>query len=95
MTNLIKLTKFRSKFAKIANFVISFFVLTFLTFLTVSSSNGQSGQSGHVIFLHGDIDVFGDIANIASLASAFLSPKGTSRIRVPTNVNVIYSLYIP
>jgi len=31
----------------------------------------QLSQLSHVIFLHGDIVVFGDIANIAIIASTF------------------------
>lgn len=46
-------------------------ILTFLTFLMS-------------FFLHGDIDVFGDIANIASLANAFF----TSSI-VPDDIRIL------
>ena len=33
----------------------------------------SESQLSHVIFLHGDIDNFGDIANIATFANAFFS----------------------
>jgi len=36
-------------------------------------STVSESQLSHIIFLHGDIDNFGDIANIATFASAFFS----------------------
>ena len=47
------------------------FFESFLVILDQSIQLSQLSQLSHAIFLHGDIDVFGDIANIATFASAF------------------------
>ena len=51
--------------------IVNFFNL-FITTLFLVSTYFRTRQP-HIIFLHGDIDNFGDIANIATFASAFFS----------------------
>ena len=68
---VLKICSEKSENSQISHNSHAFFCMTILTILAKFAASLPTLPSLPCYFLHGDIDVFGDIANIATFASAF------------------------